>query len=189
LQGVCHNGKGNSALFFNTLTGKYACTNDGCKKEDILRAFGLPEKPTGGPVWEIKGRVVKRSRGPAALVAAGGAVSAVVSDFLSRFNSQLQTEEGIALAISPKDCLIIADEMPALALLGTCFDCERRRHITNGFCFECSELRKFLNDGPNALTCGCTGANRWRYRDGGFKWYCGDCERDRAPLDAVWSFQ
>lgn len=186
LQGVCHNGKGNSALFFNTLTGKYACTNEGCKKEDILRAFGLPEKPTGSPV---NGGIVKRSRGPIALLNSGSAGSAVVSDFLSRFNSQLQTQVDIALAIAPDDCLIVADEQPALTLLGKCFDCERRRYITKGFCLECSELRKFLNDGPNALTCGCIGANRWRFRDGGFRWYCGNCERDRAPRDAVWSFQ
>jgi hypothetical protein len=186
LQGVCHNGKGNSALFFNTLTGKYACTNDGCKKEDILRAFGLPERPTGGPVRE---GIVKRSRDPTASLNAGGAGSVAVSDFLSRFNPQLQTEVGIALAIAPDDCLLVPDEPPAPALLGKCIDCERRRHITNGFCFECSELRKFLNDGPNALTCGCSGARRWRLRDGGFRWYCGNCERDRTPLDAVWSFQ
>jgi hypothetical protein len=47
LQGVCHNGKGNSALFFNITTGRYHCDNPGCKKEDVLRAFGLPERPTG----------------------------------------------------------------------------------------------------------------------------------------------
>ena len=61
--------------------------------------------------------------------------------------------------------------------------------LFGSWCFQCSKLRRFLNDGPNALACKCLGAIRWRFKDGGFYWHCGNCERDRAPLDAVWSFQ
>src|SRR5262249_47157249 len=45
LRGVCHDGDGNSALFFNITNLKYGCHNN-CPKERILAAFGLPTAPT-----------------------------------------------------------------------------------------------------------------------------------------------
>jgi hypothetical protein len=56
-----------------------------------------------------------------------------------------------------------------------------------------AELRFFLNDGPNALTCACLpDTRRWRHaatkdRPPGFKWHCANCF---PPADAslvVWS--
>lgn len=43
-RGICHNGKGNTSLFFDPSTNKAIC-NKGCDQAAILRAFGLPEKP------------------------------------------------------------------------------------------------------------------------------------------------
>jgi Protein of unknown function (DUF3987) len=39
-----HNGKGETSLFFNPLTGAFKCL-DGCRTVEVRRAFGLPEKP------------------------------------------------------------------------------------------------------------------------------------------------
>jgi hypothetical protein len=55
LKGICHDGKGNSALFFNIISGKYYCNNPDCMKEDILEAFGLPTRPTGQ--WRSRERI------------------------------------------------------------------------------------------------------------------------------------
>lgn len=41
LKGVCHNGKGNTALALNLITGAFICLN-GCSYIQILKAFGLP---------------------------------------------------------------------------------------------------------------------------------------------------
>lgn len=43
-KGVCHNGKGNTALALNIASGSYFC-QAGCSTEAILRAFELPETP------------------------------------------------------------------------------------------------------------------------------------------------
>lgn len=43
-QGICHGGKSNSALFINA-GGVVWCSNPDCDIKDILRAFGLPERP------------------------------------------------------------------------------------------------------------------------------------------------
>jgi hypothetical protein len=46
LQGVCHNGKGPTALFLNLATNAFGCQKDPpCDSATILRAFGLPEMP------------------------------------------------------------------------------------------------------------------------------------------------
>lgn len=48
LQGLCHNGKGTTALFLNLATNAYGCQKDPpCDSATILRAFGLPEKLDG----------------------------------------------------------------------------------------------------------------------------------------------
>jgi RecA-family ATPase len=41
MRGVCHNGKGRTALCFNTQNGNVWCSND-CKPDDICNALGLP---------------------------------------------------------------------------------------------------------------------------------------------------
>jgi Bifunctional DNA primase/polymerase, N-terminal len=43
-RGICHNGKGDTGLFYNPATNWPNC-NDGCDLSTILRAFNLPEKP------------------------------------------------------------------------------------------------------------------------------------------------
>ena len=43
-KGVCHNGKGATALALNLLTGAYACQSN-CSTAGILQAFGLPDRP------------------------------------------------------------------------------------------------------------------------------------------------
>ncbi len=45
MRGICHNGQGETALMFNPATGAVHC-NKSCDFKAILRAFGLPEKPT-----------------------------------------------------------------------------------------------------------------------------------------------
>jgi hypothetical protein len=45
-KGVCHSGRSNSAVMFNPATGAVKCLN-GCAHAEVLRAFGLPEKPVG----------------------------------------------------------------------------------------------------------------------------------------------
>jgi hypothetical protein len=68
--------------------------------------------------------------------------------------------------------------------VGHCRDCgEWDDCLKNSLCPRCGELRKFLSN-PNP--CGCRGGNRWRYRDGGFAWHCGNCELHKAPDNAVW---
>lgn len=61
-QGICHGGKSNNALFVNA-SGVVWCSNEGCKLPDILRAFGLPEKPGRPSVFsrvpQLKERLVK----------------------------------------------------------------------------------------------------------------------------------
>jgi hypothetical protein len=176
LKGVCHDGKGDSALFFNTITGKYHCDNDGCRKEDILRAFGLPEKPTG--TWKPSGKqgIIERR-----ITDKAWSDDPVVSDFVSRLTAARAAEPDAPVEESG----LISEEAPQ-AVTATCRDCGGSRKSFAGFCSECGERRQFLQ---NRLTCSCSNPNRWRYRDGGFKWHCGNCERDRAPLDAVWSFR
>lgn len=188
LKGVCHDGKGDSALFFSIVTGKYHCDNPGCRKEDVLRAFGLPERPTGKPEWKPKGRLT-----PYAALRINPekwGEDSETGDFFARCPAVVDNTLIERRAPLPPS---VADEWIVDAVIkrpiGACVDCGTNAELYGEWCFECSELRKFLNDGPNALTCGCTNPNRWRFRGGGFKWYCGNCERDRAPLDAVWSFQ
>jgi hypothetical protein len=192
LRGVCHDGKGDSALFFNTITGKYHCAK-GCRKEDIFRAFGLPERPTGAAGSKFKGRIVHQHARSIQITNKPWTDNPAVVDFANR----LRVAQGVEADASTitedntliDDAVIINDGGPVNLPLGICSDCGVKSLMVGEWCFECSELRKFLNDGPNALACGCVGANRWRYRDGGSIWYCGNCERDRAPVDAVWSFQ
>ena len=43
-KGICHNGKGNTALALNVASGSYFC-QAGCTTAAILRAFGLPATP------------------------------------------------------------------------------------------------------------------------------------------------
>lgn len=43
-RGICHNGKGDTAIMFNSATGAVKCMA-GCSYGDMLRAFGLPEYP------------------------------------------------------------------------------------------------------------------------------------------------
>lgn len=43
-QGVCHGGKGNSALFIYLPSGAYRCMN-GCTTSEIRQSFGLPDRP------------------------------------------------------------------------------------------------------------------------------------------------
>ncbi len=43
-RGICHEGKGNTGLFYDPATNQAHC-NKGCEQAAILRAFGLPEKP------------------------------------------------------------------------------------------------------------------------------------------------
>lgn len=183
LQGVCHNGKGNSALFFNITTGKYHC-DAGCKKEDILRAFSLPERPTGKLELKLKGSLTPYAALALRINPESWGGNSDIDDFFARCptiagNSLIEKRVGPPAAI-------VGDSAVECSM-GVCADCDMSGELYGEWCFECSELRKFLNDGPNALTCNCTGANRWRFRGGGFRWYCGNCERDRAPLDAVWS--
>jgi hypothetical protein len=46
LKGICHNGKGNSALGLHLATGAYHCKS-GCSTGEILEAFNLPAEPNG----------------------------------------------------------------------------------------------------------------------------------------------
>jgi len=43
-RGVCHDGEGNSGLFYDPATNQARC-NRGCDQATIFRAFGLPDKP------------------------------------------------------------------------------------------------------------------------------------------------
>jgi hypothetical protein len=185
LKGVCHDGKGDSALFFNTITGKYHCDNDGCKKEDILRAFCLPEKPTGEwePMPKVKHNLVRATR----ITNKSWTDDPIQVDFASRIKAALskQTESTITEQPIDESQLIVA-EAPQAPTVASCRDCGKFRQVKGLLCAECSGRRELLE---SPLICGCVNPNRWRYRDGGFKWHCGGCERDRAPLDAVWSFQ
>lgn len=51
-QGICHGGKSNSALFINLSSGAIWCSNPDCKVRDILRAFGLPERPERKTIYQ-----------------------------------------------------------------------------------------------------------------------------------------
>lgn len=44
-KGICHDGVGNTAIMFDSATGKVKCMA-GCDSKTVLRAFGLPEGPT-----------------------------------------------------------------------------------------------------------------------------------------------
>jgi hypothetical protein len=187
LKGVCHDGKGDSALFFNTITGKYHCDNDGCRKEDILRAFGLPEKSSGEwqPMPKVKHNLVRASR----ITDKAWTEDPIQVDFASRIKAALsrQVESAATVDAQPvEESGLIRDEAPQVPMLATCMDCGNSRKSIAGVCAECRGRRELLE---SPLICACVNPNRWRHRDGGFKWYCGNCERDRAPLEAVWSFQ
>jgi hypothetical protein len=187
LKGVCHDGKGDSALFFNITTGRYHC-DAGCKKEDVLRACGLPERPAGKPEWKPKGGLTPHAA--LRINPEKWAESSETDDFFARCPAVANNtliEKRAPLPSAAVDEWIV--DAAVERQMGTCGDCGTTAELYGEWCFECSELRMFLNDGPNALTCSCIGANRWRFRDCGFRWYCGNCERDRAPRDAVWSFQ
>jgi hypothetical protein len=45
-RGVCHNGNGDSGLFYDPKTNATHCNKD-CDEATILRAFGLPDRPNG----------------------------------------------------------------------------------------------------------------------------------------------
>jgi Protein of unknown function (DUF3987) len=45
-RGICHNGQGNSGLFYDPITNGTLC-NKGCEEAVVLRAFNLPEQPNG----------------------------------------------------------------------------------------------------------------------------------------------
>jgi hypothetical protein len=185
LKGVCHDGKGDSALFFNTITLKYHCDNDGCRKEDILRAFGLPEKPTGEWKPSAKHSIARVPR----ITDKAWTDDPLQVDFANRIKAALgrQAESAETVDAQPvEESGLIRDEAPQVPMLATCMDCGNSRKSSAGACAECRGRRELLE---SLLICSCISPNRWRYRDGGFKWYCGDCERDRAPIDAVWSFQ
>lgn len=183
LKGICHDGKGDSALFFNITTGKYHC-DKGCKKEDVLRAFGLPEQPTGKPEWKPRGKLNPNAARALRIDPESWSENSEIDEFFARCSTTASSSLIEKRAASPA---ALAVDPVTERRMGVCADCGVNGELFGEWCMKCSDLRKFLNDGPNALTCGCTGANRWRYRDGGFKWYCGNCER--APIDAVWSFQ
>lgn len=46
LKGICHNGKGNSAIALHLATGAYRCKS-GCSTGEILKAFNLSAEPNG----------------------------------------------------------------------------------------------------------------------------------------------
>jgi putative DNA primase/helicase len=50
-QGICHNGKGNSSVFYNPVAGVVHCNNPGCSFSDLLQAFGLPAFPLQQPPY------------------------------------------------------------------------------------------------------------------------------------------
>ena len=178
LQGICHDGKGNSALFFNVLTGKYHCDNDGCTKEDILRAFGLPERPTSDHL-KFKGRITPQTARAMQITDKQWAANPALVDFIARMKAhavQSQTPDAGTAAVDNKV------SGPPVERGGRCGDCNEVRQLVGDYCRVCSELREFLNV---SLICGHSTARRWRYRDSGFKWYCEICHA--APRDAVWN--
>ncbi len=209
LQGICHGGKGNSALFFNTVTGKYHCDNKGCKKEDILRALGLPERPTNWPVEYVNSRritpqaakgvqitdrkwtdnpalvgLVERLKAQAALVAAESPSVLPVA----------QGDEGAAQSQSaselPASCGRRFHHIRPMVRVDRCGDCGEFERLYGRLCVACDELRGFLRD---PLSCGHSDARRWRHPGRsvdservppGFKWHCEECKP--APGDAIW---
>jgi hypothetical protein len=178
LQGVCHGGQGNSALFFNRITGRYHCDKPGCSKKDILRAFNLPERPSGER-WKFTGRITPQAARAIRITDQKWEEDRQVSGLMERLKAIATTpreEHGIAI-----DRL---DELPTVGAVevGKCADCGTFDRVSGRFCAVCRELRRFLS---NRLLCGHTEARRWRYRDGGFKWHCEACES--SPADAVWS--
>lgn len=44
VKGICHNGKGDTAIYINLSSGAYGC-HKGCETADIRRALALPERP------------------------------------------------------------------------------------------------------------------------------------------------
>jgi hypothetical protein len=178
LQGICHYGKGNSALFYNTITGKYHCDNEGCTKEDILRAFGLPERPTGEH-WKFKGRTTPQTARAMQFTDKQWADNPALVDFIARMKAPaVQSQTANAATASTN----IESSGPPIACLDRCGDCGEFGQVFGSWCERCKSLRGFLND---PLICGHSTVRRWRYRDGGFKWHCGTCES--APGDAIWS--
>lgn len=67
-RGVCHNGQGDSALAVNLTSGAYHCKAE-CETGAILRALGLPEKPSA-PDAEGADALVPSSSWPAPLAEA-----------------------------------------------------------------------------------------------------------------------
>jgi len=51
-RGICHDGKGATGLFYDPSTNKAIC-NKGCDQGTILRAFALPESPSGNSVQSV----------------------------------------------------------------------------------------------------------------------------------------
>jgi hypothetical protein len=205
LQGVCHEGKGNSALFFNTVTGKYHC-DAGCKKEDLLRAFGLPERPTNWQVEYVNSRRITPQTAKAVQItdkkwtdnpALVGLVERLKAQAALASPSVLPVAQGNEVAAQSQS----ASELPAscgrrfhhiqpIATVDHCEDCGEFGRLYGRLCAACSELRGFLDD---PLRCGHSDARRWRHPartvDGervppGFKWHCETCRS--APGDAVW---
>lgn len=186
LQGICHEGKGNSALFFNVITGKYHCDNDGCTKEDILRAFGLPERPTGEG-GTFKRRITPQMAQAVKITDKQWTDSPALVDFIARMKSP--AVQSLTLDAEAASMESGASGQP-IARIDPCGDCGEFGQLYGRLCVACDELRGFLRD---PLRCGHSGARRWRHPartvDGelvppGFKWHCEACKP--APGDAVW---
>lgn len=205
LQGICHDGKGNSALFFNMDTLKYHC-DAGCKKEDLLRAFGLPERPANWQVEYVNSRRMtpqtakavqitdKKWSDDPALVAFAERLKAQNAAVAAESPSVAQGDEGAAQSQSanesPASCRRRFHHIGPMVRVDHCGDCGEFGRLYGWLCAACSGLRGFLND---PLRCGHSDARRWRHPartvDGervppGFKWHCKECKP--APDDAVW---
>jgi hypothetical protein len=94
-----------------------------------------------------------------------------------------QAAEGLAIELLNRK----AEVMAAFTGIENCGDCGASGAPFSGYCFRCSNLRLFLSNLETCQVSGqCSDPRRWRYADG-FRWHCGNCERDNAPRDAVWS--
>jgi hypothetical protein len=97
LKGICHDGKGNSALFFNIISGKYYCNNPGCRKEDILAAFGLPTRPTGQ--WRSGERINLAVARDTQITDTHWSSNKAVADFIARKPALIESITEVVTAI------------------------------------------------------------------------------------------
>lgn len=56
-KGVCHDGRGGTAVMFNPASGAVKCMS-GCEYRDLLVAFGLPDRPSEPTIYIGTGNVV-----------------------------------------------------------------------------------------------------------------------------------